>query len=123
MTNKKLTDSEKITAILHHFNLKKSEFSTRTGISTQQIFDLIRGQIANLSRENMAKILASFPDISPYWLITGEGSMLAATIEQGNVTITNGGNNYNHSFANLDALIEMAASQQRTIERLANLIK
>lgn len=38
MTNKKLTDSEKITAILHHFNLKKSEFSTKTGISTQQIF-------------------------------------------------------------------------------------
>lgn len=71
----------------------------------------------------MAKILASFPDISPYWLITGEGSILAATIEQGNVTITNGGNNYNHSFANLDALIEMAASQQRTIEKLANLIK
>lgn len=123
MTNKKLNDSEKIIAILHHFNLKKSEFSTKTGISTQQIFDLIRGQIANLSRENMAKILASFPDISPYWLITGEGSMLAATIEQGNVTITNGGNNYNHSSANLDALIEMSASQQRTIERLVNLIK
>ena len=123
MTNIKLNDSEKITAILHHFNLKKSEFSAKTGISTQQIFDLIRGQIANLSRENMAKILASFPDISPHWLITGEGSMLAATIEQGNVTITNGGNNYNHSSANLDALIEMLASQQRTIERLANLIK
>lgn len=123
MTKKKLNDSEKITAILHHFNLKKSEFSTKTGISTQQIFDLIRGQIANLSRENMAKILASFPDISPYWLITGEGSMLAATIEQGNVTITNGGNNYNHSSANLDALIEMSTSQQRTIERLVNLIK
>ena len=123
MTNKKLNDSEKIIAILHHFNLKKSEFSTKTGISTQQIFDLIRGQIANLSRENMAKILASFPDISPYWLITGEGSVLAATIEQGNVTITNGGNNYNHSSANLDALIEMSASQQRTIERLVNLIK
>lgn len=122
MSVKKLNDSEKIVEILQYFNLKKSEFSTKTGISTQQIFDLIRGQIANLSRENMAKIISAYPEISPYWLITGEGSMLAA--ENSGIMI----NQHDHNTAtiahsaNLDKLIELSASQQRTIEKLVNII-
>lgn len=119
MNEKKINDSEKITEILENFQLKKTEFSKKTGIPTQQIFDLIRGQIANLSRENMAKILAAFPEISPYWLITGTGDMIASN--SGIIQHHNGTATATQS-ANLDKLIELSTSQQRTIEKLVNLI-
>lgn len=119
MSVKKINDSEKIVEILQYFNLKKSEFSTKTGMSTQQIFDLIRGQIANLSRENMEKIISAFPEISPFWLITGEGDMIVnntGIIQHHNGTATA------TQSANIDKLIELSSSQQRTIEKLVNLI-
>lgn len=112
MNEKKLTDSEKIKCILSQFNLKKSEFSTKSGISTQQVFDLIRGQISNLSRENMEKILKTYPEISPYWLITGEGQMI---VGDNNISINQGDNNRNNINANFDKLIELSSSQQQTI--------
>ena len=102
---------------MSQFNLKKSEFSTKSGISTQQIFDLIRGQISNLSRENMEKILKAYPEISPYWLITGEGQMI---IGDNNISINQGDNNKNNINTDLAKLIELSASQQRTIETLVN---
>ena len=123
MSENKLSDKEKIENILAYFQIKKTDFAQRTGIFPQQVYDMMRGHIAKLSRENMENILDAFPEISPYWLITGEGDMIVGD-NNVNVTIANHGNNNNNNVnANVDKLIELSASQQRTIEKLVTLIK
>lgn len=122
MNENKLNDSEKINYILKHFAIKISEFATKTNIPRQQIADLIREHIANLSRENMAKIIAAYPEISPYWLITGTGQMLIGENSGSMISQHHNKTATVNQSANLDKLIELSSSQQRTIEKLVNLI-
>jgi predicted transcriptional regulator len=128
----KLNDKEKLSQILTFFGLNFSDFATKIGVPNAKIYDVSSERIKFFGRETMEQIAKSCPEISPYWLITGEGSMLGGTVEQHNVN----GDNLNMSekstipvsvfekIADTNAsLAETNASQQQSIRDLIQLIK
>jgi phage repressor protein C with HTH and peptisase S24 domain len=54
----------------------KSELGRAAGISGQGVADLIGGKKGGPSFPVLQKMLRSYPDVSPSWLIFGEGEML-----------------------------------------------
>lgn len=62
---------QRILQFVEYKNVSKREFYAKTGIS--------RGTLDNnsgITEDILSKIFAIFPEISPNWLLTGEGSML-----------------------------------------------
>ena len=62
---------KRILQFVDYLNISKREFYAKTGIS--------RGTLDNnsgITEDILTKIFANFSEISPLWLITGEGSML-----------------------------------------------
>lgn len=117
MTEKKLTDKEKIDAILQQFHINLAEFSRKLDVKTDTICSVFFEKTKGFSMEILRKIAKAYPEISPYWLITGEGQMI---IGDNNISINQGDNNKNNINTDLAKLIELSASQQRTIETLVN---
>lgn len=70
-------------------------------------------------------IAKNCPEVSLYWLITGEGSMLGGIVEQHNVNGDNLNNSQKSTIPDdiVRTLTDTNASQQRTIEKLVTLIK
>jgi hypothetical protein len=60
-------------------------FADSLGISKRdfyKIIDVSRGTLesnSSITEEILAKVLANFEDLSPLWLLTGEGNMLKST--------------------------------------------
>lgn len=57
----------------------KSELGRAAGISGQAVADLIGGKKGGPSFPVLQKMLRSYPDINPNWLIFGEGEMLISS--------------------------------------------
>lgn len=119
MNEKKITDKEKIDEILKYFHLSLADFSRKLDVKYDTICSVFFEKTKGFSPDIMRKIVKAIPEISPYWLITGEGEMIcnnSGIIQHHNHTATA------TQSANLDKLIELSTSQQRTIEKLVNLI-
>lgn len=119
MNAKNLNDKEKIEAILEKFQLNLAEFSRNIDVKLDTIYSIFYEKTKGFSVEILKKIIKVYPEISPFWLITGEGDMIVnntGIIQHHNGTATA------TQSANLDKLIELSSSQQRTIEKLVNLI-
>lgn len=127
-----LIDLEKLQQICRFYNMNFANFATKTGAKAAEFYALSSFKQKEFSRPTMTAIAKSCPEISPYWLITGEGSMLGGTVEQHNVN----GDNLNMSekstipvsvfekIADTNAsLAETNASQQQSIRDLIQLIK
>lgn len=70
--------SERIAAIMSHYNLSVNEFTTRTGLKTKQaVYDLLHGKTRSISTAMENKIISCFPEINRAWLLTGDGKMLS----------------------------------------------
>lgn len=76
---KKLSDKEKLVAILQYLRLKIAEFAIKINASPDHLYNLNSGKIGEFSQEVRIKILQSCPEISPIWLLTGEGDMLVSS--------------------------------------------
>lgn len=66
---------KRILQFVDYLNISKREFYAKTGIS--------RGTLDNnsgITEDILTKIFANYSEISPLWLITGEGSMLISEI-------------------------------------------
>lgn len=122
---KKVTDISKLEQILKFYGLKIADFGDKIGVNSQSIYSLNCGNVKAFNREMLEGIAKNCPEISLFWLITGEGSMLGGVVEQHNVN----GDNLNHSQKStipdhiVETLADTNASQQRTIEKLVTLIK
>ena len=118
MDEKILIDKEKIKEICKFYGLKLTNFAEKTGIKVNELYAINSYNQSEFSRDTLIAMCKNCPEISPYWLITGEGSMLVGDNNgiiqhhNGNATATL------EQSANIDKLIEMSASQQRTIEKL-----
>lgn len=125
MNEKKITDKEKIDAILENFHLNLAEFSRILGVKIDDIYSVYYEKVKGLSPLLMRKIVKQYPAISPYWLLTGEGDMTISDNINGNSNVIqhHNGKALVENSANIDKLVELASSQQRTIEKLVNLIK
>lgn len=112
MNKKNLTDKEKIDAILERFQINLAEFSRILDVKLDTIYSVFYEKTKGFSVEILKKIIKAYPEISPYWLITGEGEMVvsnAGIIQHHNGTATA------TQSANLDKLIDLSTSQQKTI--------
>lgn len=122
MSEKIFTDKEKLAAMAAHYNLSFAEFSRMIGVKNQELYMLNSGKQSYFSRNTMEKITKSCPEISLYWLITGEGGMLAGNIEHHNAVATDHSTatvNHSETDKERDGLI---VSQQQTIDRLTKII-
>ncbi len=71
------TTKQRILQYLDCKGIDKRVFFTQTGIKRGLLdADKLQSSVSDIS---IAKILATFPDINPDWLLTGQGSMLRET--------------------------------------------
>jgi uncharacterized small protein (DUF1192 family) len=74
MTNKLATTKLRLSYYLKNKGIKIQNFLSSTGIK-RGFLDSDKMEIS-VTDENLAKIFACYDDISPIWLITGNGPML-----------------------------------------------
>lgn len=122
-----LIDSEKLTEICRFFGLNLANFATKNGLKLQELYAISGNKQKEFSRQTLVGIAKRCPEISPYWLITGEGSMLAGSHTHHNATINTTGNNspVSHntlSVSDNDSLASVVVSQQATIAKQADTI-
>lgn len=122
---KKLSDTEKLLQILQFYGLKIVDFGEKIGVNSQSVYNLSCENLKNFNRDMLDGIAKNCPEVSLYWLITGEGSMLGGIVEQHNVNGDNLNNSQKSTIPDdiVRTLTDTNASQQRTIEKLVNLIK
>jgi len=118
MNEKFFLDSAKLAEILRFYRLKIVELNQKIGAKNRELYQISAGNQQEFSRDMLKAIAKHCPEVSPYWLITGEGSMLAGTAAHHNAVASD------HSTAtvteNGGGIIE---SQQATIDRLSRIIE
>ena len=118
------SDTEKLMQILRFYGLKIVDFGEKIGVNSQAIYNLSCENLKYFNRDMLDGIAKNCPEISLFWLITGEGSMLAGAVEQHNIN----GDNLNNSQKSTvpDSVVqELAttnANQQQTIAQLVNML-
>lgn len=116
------TDRDKLEQILKFSMLDKAKLGRKIGVDNQELYQIANGKQSEFSRSTMVKLVKIFPEISPYWLITGEGSMLSGSIEHHNAVA----NDHSKAVVNHNentARDEVLKSQQQTIDRLSRIIE
>ena len=116
------TDRDKLEQILKFSMLDKAKLGRKIGVENQELYQIANGKQSEFSRSTMVKLVKIFPEISPYWLITGEGSMLSGSIEHHNAVATDHSRAVVNHTENADH-DEVLKSQQQTIDRLSRIIE
>lgn len=124
------TIKERLVAYLKYKGVNKSEFGRAIGVSNAYITSIRK----SIQPDKVQKISSHFPDLNMNWLMTGEGEMLKATVNQ----TANGDNNTqvagNANHINSQATIEKALAEiseqrklvsksQEQIDRLLSIIE
>lgn len=71
MDNKKTTTVDRILQFIDFKGISKREFSNKVGISHSLI-----GKSQSIGSDKIEKILHSYPEINPIWLLTGKSNMI-----------------------------------------------
>lgn len=116
------TDKDKLEQILKFSMLDKAKLGRKIGVENRELYQIANGKQSEFSRGTMVKLVKIFPEISPYWLITGEGSMLSGSIEHHNAVATDHSKAVVNHTENADR-DEVLKSQQQTIDRLSRIIE
>ena len=116
------TDRDKLEQILKFSMLDKAKLGRKIGVENQELYQIANGKQSEFSRNTMVKRVKIFPEISPYWLITGEGSMLSGSIEHHNAVANDHSKAIVNHNENADR-DEVLKSQQQTIDRLSRIIE
>lgn len=116
------TDKDKLEQILKFSMLDKAKLGRKIGVENQELYQIANGKQSEFSRSTMVKLVKIFPEISPYWLITGEGSMLSGSIDHHNAVATDHSKAVVNHNENADR-DEVLKSQQQTIDRLSRIIE
>ncbi len=74
-TDKEEKVADRLLQFLNDKNISKSEFADSLGIGRSNITHIFTGR-NNVSDKTLSKILSTYPDINPMWLVTGNGEML-----------------------------------------------
>ena len=69
--------SKRIEKLIEYSGLSIPKFAVHVGFKTPQaVRELIKGNTKTLSYQAQDKILSAFPEVSPSWLLSGDGDML-----------------------------------------------
>ena len=66
---------KRLEILFEHYGLSAASFSDKVGIQRSGISHLLSGR-NKPSLEFVLKIIATFPEVDLYWLLTGEGTLL-----------------------------------------------
>lgn len=69
--------NSRIDLLISQLGLNKNSFSNAIGVNPTVIHNIVKGRNAP-SYDLLSKIILSFGNINPTWLLTGEGEMLRA---------------------------------------------
>ncbi|MDR0453497.1 MAG: helix-turn-helix transcriptional regulator [Deferribacteraceae bacterium] len=81
-----MVDIKKICEVL---KITQAEFAGKIGVSTQTLHSWMTGK--NEPTGDKLKTISSLFDVSPIWLLTGEGEMLSSDVEKGKLSTDGGG--------------------------------
>lgn len=81
-----LTDWERIQKLLKHFRLSKNGLGVSIGDKNGMRFTYVQQGRNNISEKLATDITKVYPEISKYWLMTGEGEMLVEDIKNNKST-------------------------------------
>lgn len=123
MQKKFLTDKDKIQAILQFYQIKITEFAKKIGVDDQQIYGITGGKTQWMSNEILSGIAKNCPEISLYWLITGEHSIEVADNHHNAIANNHSTATVNHTdtdatIARLTAVIEQQTQQINSLLQL-----
>lgn len=96
---------------MEKFQLNLAEFSRNIDVKLDTIYSIFYEKTKGFSVEIFKKLIKVYPEISPFWLITGEGDMIVnntGIIQHHNGTATA------TQSANLDKLIELSSIDEPT---------
>ena len=124
MNERFLIDKEKLNEICKFYGLKFTKFADKIGINRNELYALNSFNQGEFSRNTLTAICKGCPEISPYWLITGEGSMLGGHLTQSNVNGDNLNNSQKSTIPDgvIKVLTDTNASQQQTIAQLVSML-
>ena len=67
----------RLDGLLKHYHLNKNSLSVKLGITSNSVITrIVNDRRRGMSLKNIQKIMVTFPDINPEWLILGKGRML-----------------------------------------------
>ena len=67
---------DQLIKIMSHYNISATHFAAEIGVQRSSISHILSGR-NKPSYDFILKVLEKYPDIDPYWLLTGKGNMLA----------------------------------------------
>lgn len=70
------TDKERLAALIEHLKINALTFAKETDIPSATIYNTLKAVGPGLSKSNLRNIAKRYNEISPGWLLTGEGEML-----------------------------------------------
>lgn len=76
------TINERLSELLINKNISQQEIAISLGTSQPNVSAMCKGY-RTISKKTIVKLSNIFPDINVDWLLTGEGSMLRGSEEQG----------------------------------------
>jgi transcriptional regulator with XRE-family HTH domain len=71
---------KRILLIIKHSNISASEFASRIGVQPSSVSHILSGR-NKPSLDFILKILTSYPEINPEWVLFGKGSMIKKSEE------------------------------------------
>ena len=80
-----MKDSDKLKALLSHYNLTTSGFAAKIGLSEEKVLNQILTGTYKISKAVRMKIYKYCQDISAYWLSTGCGQMIIKDYKNKNI--------------------------------------
>lgn len=70
--------NDRIEQVMLHYSLNKNSFSKRIGLTNNvTIGNIVGGRRSKPSYDVLTKIMETFPEVNPHWLMTGEGEMIS----------------------------------------------
>lgn len=101
----------------YFFDDDNKRFAQVLGVEYSNASKLVAG-VSMPRQSTIANLLKATPELSPDWLLNGNGNMTRSTISIGN----NSGNvaGVNNGTQQVSHMDELVLSQQRTIEQLTN---
>lgn len=70
------TDKERLAALIEYLKINALTFAKETDIPSATIYNTLKAVGPGLSKSNLRNIAKRYNEISPGWLLTGEGEML-----------------------------------------------
>ncbi|MBR3783654.1 MAG: helix-turn-helix transcriptional regulator [Bacteroidales bacterium] len=96
---------ERIQQLIDFYKLNPYAFSKKISVSEGTIRKFLAGQIG-LKADTLTKILATFDEISPDWLILGKGEMLRSEAPKSAISPTESDKIWKEILADKDRRIE-----------------